>query len=104
MQFDIFPSLLLVLGLKEAIRDFNDLLQIKRSEKPFLSIDTTLETGNFYITPIVYKNFLFKSEPTIPLAFLIHEKKDEKISGTVPFSFEPRMSKFETKRNYFCCR
>ena len=36
------------------------------------------ETGNFYITPIVYKNFLFKSEPTIPLAFLIHEKKDQK--------------------------
>ena len=78
MQFDIFPSLLLVLGLKEAVRDFNDLLQIKRSEKPFLSIDTTFETGNFYITAIVYKNFLFKSEPTVPLAFLIHEKKDQK--------------------------
>ena len=78
MQFDIFPSLLLVLGLRESVRDFNDLLQIKRSEKPFLSIDTTFETGNFYITPIVYKNFLFKSEPTVPLAFLIHQKKDQK--------------------------
>ena len=52
-------------------------MQIKRSEKPFLSIDTTFETDNFYITPIVYMNFLFRSEPTVPLAFLIHEKKDQ---------------------------
>ena len=78
MQIDIFPSLLLVLGLKEAIKDFNDLLHIKRDDKPFLSIDTTFETGNFYITPIVYKNFLFRNEPVVPLAFLIHEKKDQK--------------------------
>ena len=78
MQFDIFPSLLLVLGLKEAVKDFNDLLHIQKAEKTFLSIDTTFETGNFYITPIVYKNFLFRNEPTIPLAFLIHEKKDQK--------------------------
>ena len=75
MQIDIFPSLRLVLGLKECIQDFNDLLHIKRDSKAFLSIDTTFETGNFYITPIVFKNFLFKTEPTVPLSFLIHEKK-----------------------------
>ena len=53
MQIDICPSLLLVLGLKECIKGFNDILHIKRDSKEFLSIDTTFETGNFYITPML---------------------------------------------------
>ena len=75
MQFDIFSSLLLVLGLKEAVCDLK--------KNTFLSIGTTFETGNLYISLIVYKNVLFKSEPTIPLAFLIHEKKRPKVSRAI---------------------
>lgn len=77
-QIDLYPSLTIVFGLKQSIEDFNNLLTLTSEHKIFLSIDTTFECGNFYLTPVVYKHFLFNSEPTIPLAFLLHEKKDQK--------------------------
>ena len=101
MQFDIFPSLLLVLGLKEAVKDFNDLLHIQKAEKTFLSIDTTFETGNLYITPIVYKNFLFRNEPTIPLAFLTHEKKDQKFQERFLTVLSQECPNLKTKETIF---
>lgn len=77
-QIDVYPSLTVIMGMKQSIEDFNNLLTINREERMFLSIDTTFDCGNFYLTPIVYKQFLFKSEPTVPLAFMLHEKKDKK--------------------------
>ena len=77
MQIDIFPSLLLVLGLKECIKGFNDILRIKRDSKEFFIYWYYIRNGKLLHNSNV-KNFLFKTEPTVPLSFLIHEKKDQK--------------------------
>jgi hypothetical protein len=39
------------------------------------SKDTTIECGNFYITPLSFKNFIFKKEPTILVACMLNKKR-----------------------------
>ncbi|WAR21785.1 hypothetical protein MAR_015759, partial [Mya arenaria] len=47
--------------MKQALSDLNELLAVKTTEHVLFSI-----------------TFLFKSEPTIPVAFVMHEKKYQK--------------------------
>jgi hypothetical protein len=75
---DLYPSLTIVMGMQESLNNLNSLLNIEQDSKTMFSIDTTFECGNFYITPLLYKNFIFKKEPTTPVAFMLNEKKDQK--------------------------
>ena len=47
-QIDLYPSLTIVLGMKEAIEDFNNLLTIKQPDTLFMSVDTTFNCGFFF--------------------------------------------------------
>ena len=67
----------------------------------FLSINTTFVCGNLYLTPLAYKNFLFENEPTVPLAFLIHEKWIRN-SRRVFWLFWVKGYKFVKGRNKHC--
>ena len=77
LQLDMLPSFACVLGLKEVLTDFGNLQQLRRKGKILCSYDTTYNCGDFYVSLIVFKHILFENEPTIPLAFLIHEKRDQ---------------------------
>lgn len=40
-----------------------------------LSYDTTFKLGNFYVSPLLFRNILFETKPVMPSLFMIHERK-----------------------------
>ena len=40
-----------------------------------LSYDTTFQLGDFYVSPLLFRNVLFSKSPVMPAAFLVHERK-----------------------------
>ena len=75
-DIDVYPELDVVIGLKEMMDIFNELLTTQ-SDKFQISLgyDTTFKCGNFYISMILFQHILFEGSPCIPLAFLIHDRK-----------------------------
>ena len=58
------------------MQEFNKLLELAETEKDmklYCSYDTTFNLG--YVTPLVFRHTLFQTDPVIPLAFMIHERK-----------------------------
>lgn len=54
---------------------------------------TTFNLGDFYVTPLIFSHFLFKNRPSIPLAFLIHERKYKKCATFVAEEIPKLVSK-----------
>jgi len=50
-------------------------LLLKDNPGQILSYDTTFQLGDFYVSPLIFRNILFKEQPSIPVAFLLHERK-----------------------------
>jgi hypothetical protein len=47
---------------------------------PYCSFnDTTFKLGDFYVSPLVFRNIIFEYSPIMPVAFLIHGRKKEKV-------------------------
>ena len=53
----------------------NRLLLLKSGGAQLLSYDTTFKLGNFYVSPLLFRNILFQSNPVMPAMFMIHERK-----------------------------
>ena len=45
----------------------------------FLSYDTTFKLDDFYVSPFLFCHVLFEQTPTIPAAFVLHERKFQSI-------------------------
>ena len=69
-----FPDLTIVCGLKEIIREFASIIQVKYQAPQLLSYDTTFQLGDFYLSPLLFRYTKFASSPTIPCLFLIQGK------------------------------
>ena len=70
-----YPDLLIVCGIKKVIRGCNRLLTIQLSSPQLLSYDTTFQLGDFYVSPLLFRNNLFQNSPVMPAMFAIHERK-----------------------------
>ena len=78
-EIKVFPDLVAILGLPEIFDSFSQLLDIDDTTFSIcLGYDTTFNLGDFYVTPLIFRHILFENRPTIPLAFLIHERKYQK--------------------------
>ena len=75
LKFEIYPDLVMVVANKKSLVDFNQLLELHKESTICLHYDNTFEIGNFYVSPLLYRNILFEKDPVIPLAFLVHERK-----------------------------
>ena len=73
------PNVYSIMGLKEAIDEFDKLLQLKTDESVCLFYDTTFDLGNFYVSTISFQHLMFTENPVIPIAHIIHERKFQKI-------------------------
>ena len=73
-KIDIYPDLLFYAANSELLKEFNEILLINDSGI-YCSYDTTFNLGDFYVTPIVFRHIVFKENPTIPLFFMIHQRK-----------------------------
>lgn len=74
----MYPDLDVVAGSKGILDELNSIIKLKDSELLF-SYDTTFSLGEFYVSPLVFKNILFENNPLMAALFLIHERKLEEI-------------------------
>ena len=65
-----FPDLVIVCGLKPMLKEVNRLLQVESlSSSQLLSYDTTFQLGDFYVSPMLFRNILFIRSPVMPAFF-----------------------------------
>ena len=58
------------------LKNVNRLLSITDGHlQHLLSYDTTFQLGDFYVSPLLFRNVLFSKFPIMPVAFLVHERK-----------------------------
>ena len=72
-----YPYLIFVAGISELLNEFNKLALLNHKGL-FCTYDTTFCLGDFYVTIITFQHGLFKKEPIIPLAFMVHDRKFQK--------------------------
>lgn len=74
-KINTFPDLVIVCGLKVMLRKINRIIQLHHNPPILFSYDTTFQLGNFFISPLLFRNSVFESCPVMPVMFLIHEGK-----------------------------
>ena len=77
-EIKTLPDLHVIVAHPEVISEFDRLIQIKGDDAVCLFYDTTFETGDFYISTLSFKHFMFENGPVIPLSFMIHERRKQK--------------------------
>ena len=60
------PRLQVIVGHPEVFHEFDRLMQMKSDDVACLFYDTNFETGDFYISTLQFKHFLFEGEPISP--------------------------------------
>ena len=70
-----YPDLIVICGLKGLKQELDRLILSAPDDPVLMSYDTTFQLGDFYLSPVLFKHVLFESQPVIPAAFLIHERK-----------------------------
>lgn len=78
-QFSIFPDLQCFVANKELLQELNKILQVKSDDISLLLYDTTFFIGDYYVLVLVFKHVLFDCNPSIPVAFYIHDRKSDEI-------------------------
>ncbi|VDI35357.1 Hypothetical predicted protein [Mytilus galloprovincialis] len=80
-EVTVFPDLTSIIALSDMISIVNQLLDVNTTDYiPFVFFyDTTFKLGDFYVSPLVFRNIIFENEPIMPVAFLIHARKKEKV-------------------------
>ena len=73
-----YSDLAVVAGSKGIIDELNSIIKLKDPEFLF-SYDTTFCLGEFYVSPLIFKNILFENNPLMAALFLIHERKLQEI-------------------------
>ena len=81
-EFAVYPEVKLVLACKELTDELNRLLMVKDIGHVLLSYDTTFDLGDFYVSPLIVKHPFFKGNQCFPVAFLIHDRKNQKSHDT----------------------
>ncbi|CAC5420486.1 unnamed protein product [Mytilus coruscus] len=79
-EVTVFPDLSSIIALPEMISIVNQLLDVNTEyDIPFVFFyDTTFKLGDFFVSPLVFRNIIFEDRPIMPVAFLIHGRKKEK--------------------------
>ena len=74
-HFTVLPELVVCVGLPEILQELDKLG--KREDTLVLSYDTTFNLGDFYVSVLTMRHSLFVSDPVLPVAFMVHDKKLE---------------------------
>ena len=74
-----YPDLLVICGLKSILSELNRIISTGPQSPILLSYDTTFKLGDFYVSPLLFRHVLFEQNPTIPAAFVVHERKFQSV-------------------------
>lgn len=76
-KIETYPDLLIICGLHSLMEELNRIILAELEIPNLLSYDTTFCLGDVYVSPFLFHHVLFESSPTIPAAYLLHERKFE---------------------------
>ena len=71
-----YPDLLVIRYDATTLQIFTDVVA-NSQETQLLSYDTTFTLGDFYLSILLFRQTEFDSNPVIPLAYLLHERKTQ---------------------------
>ena len=71
-----YPDLCIIIGTPHMTETLVDTLKIN-SKDQLLSYDTTFQLGEFYVSPVLFRNVAFEGSPVMMLGAMLHEGKHE---------------------------
>ena len=79
---DLWPELTVILMNDDLLTELSKLLDVNNADI-VLSYDTNVNLGDFYVSVLSFRHTIFKTSkhgtsPTIPVAFMIHDRKKQK--------------------------
>ena len=74
-----YPDLTVICGSNLIVAEFNRVLRATTQSPQLLSYDTTFQLGDFYMSSLLFRHVAFTPSPVIPVLFLIHERKFQKV-------------------------
>ena len=72
-KIDLYPDLACVVGIEDLLQELNNALASKN--QTVLQYDTTFNLGDYYVSPLIFRHNIYDQNPSIPVAFLIHDRK-----------------------------
>jgi hypothetical protein len=79
------PDLVITFGLP----DFVHLVRL--CNPAFLTYDTTFNLGDFYVTTVVLQLTMFNEKPIVPVAFMLHERKFQRLHEEFCYHFAKKL-------------
>ena len=74
-----YPDLLVICGLNSILSELDRIISAGTQSPILLSYDTTFKLGDFYVSPLLFRHVLCEQSPTIPAAFVVHERKFQSV-------------------------
>ena len=79
---DLWPEFTVILMNDDLLKELSKLLDVNNADI-VLSYDTNFNLGDFYVSVLSFRHTIFKTSkhgtsPTIPVAFMIHDRKKQK--------------------------
>ena len=72
------PYLIVIAVDDLLLREIKTMVEVSH-ENVLFSYDTTFNVGDFFVSPLLCRHSMFKSEAPIPVAFLYHDSKCEEV-------------------------
>ena len=91
-----YPDLIVVCGLKGIKEELDRLILSSPDDSILMSYDTTFQLGDFYLSPFLFKHVLFESNPVVPAAFLLHERKFKYVHMELMLQLKEEISSLST--------
>ncbi len=70
-DFRVIASAPIIMDHLKIASDLND-------DPVIFHYDTTFNMGDYWVSPLIFRNSVMDGDPLIPLAFLIHTRKRQK--------------------------
>ena len=73
---ELFPELVVVFGNESLLKEMASMIEVVGSDgKMYVGYDTTFNLGDFYVSIVTCRHFMFRSEPILPIMFMLHSRK-----------------------------
>lgn len=70
------PDLIIIAYDDELVEEINNMMAVYNGTV-MATYDTTFNVGDFYLSVLLVKHHLLKSEPVVPLVYMFHDRKLE---------------------------
>ena len=71
----VYPNIILHLLAQPLLDSLELLLRLPLSHSAMLHYDTVFNIGDFYLSTLLFRQYMFKRHPMVPIGFFIHSRR-----------------------------